>query len=351
MLYSTLHLSALVEAVERTGLVVSDRVAEAGRPVDGSGSVDAAHVDSLLELCLAESNNPALGLAMGEHASLVTLGLSKPPTASRLLTLRVVIETFITRYAVSVDADAPVLSVADDEATLSFPVHGGSAAVRRVRAEYGVTLGLLLLRTAGGPFATPRWVSFPHEAPGYLGEYRRLYGAAARFGAERAAIAFSADLLHTQSYPWGRQLVRSSSLRSTLVPASMRVDEYVRKLLASCTCSASERPEMTEIAVRLRMTERTLRRRLASAGASYRELLDEAVRERALLLMLDVAHSPESVSEVLGFSQPSAFHRAFRRWTGVTPIQYRTAHLGDAGGRNEERGSEAQQHAVHADPC
>jgi AraC-like DNA-binding protein len=351
MLYSTLHVSALLEAVERAGFVVSARVAEAGLSLDASGRVGAADVDSLLELCLAESNNPALGLAMGEHASLVTLGLSKPPTASRLLTLRVVIETFMARYTVSVDAQSPELSVADDEATLSFPVHGASAAVRRLRAEYGVTLGLLLLRTSGGPFATPRWVSFPHEAPSYIGEYRRLYGAAARFGAERAAIAFSADLLRAPSYPWGRQLVRSSSLRSTLVPASMRVDEYVRKLLASSACGASERPEMTEIAVRLRMTERTLRRRLASTGVSFRELLDEALRERALLLMLDSEHSPESVSEVLGFSQPSAFHRAFRRWTGVTPLQYRNAHRGDEGDCNAERRGEAVQQGALADSC
>jgi AraC-like DNA-binding protein len=344
MLYSTLHVSALVEAVQRTGFVVSDRVAAAELAVDGSSPVAATDFESLLELCLSESNNPALGLAMGEHASLVTLGLSKPPAASRLPSLRVVIETFMARYAVSVDTESPELSVADDEAILSFPVHGASDPTRRLRAEYGVTLALLLLRTWGGPFATPRWVSFPHETPSYLAEYRRLFGTATRFEAERAAIAFTAELLRVPAYPWGRQLVRSASMRSTVVPTSARIGEYVRKLLAASSCGASERPEMAEIAARLRMTERTLRRRLAAAGVSFRELVDQALRERALSLMLDLAHSSESVAEVLGFSQPSAFHRAFRRWTGLTPLQYRNSHLGGDSGCNEERLNDVQQH-------
>jgi hypothetical protein len=204
MPYSTIHVSALVDAVRRAGVDVSGRVAAAGLSVetaDGLGGIDAAHFERLLELCLAESNNPGLGLTMGEQASLVSLGLSEVPSASRAASLRVVIETFIARFAISVDEQSPELSVAEDE----------------------VTLGLLLLRAWAGPFATPVWVSFPYAAPAHAKEYQRLFGALVRFGAERAAIGFSAELLRAPAYPWGRQLVRPSSTRFAVAVTPARV--------------------------------------------------------------------------------------------------------------------------------
>jgi AraC-like DNA-binding protein len=234
---------------------------------------------------------------MGEQASLVGLGLSEVPSASRAGSLRVVIETFNAGYAAAIDLRAPVLSVFEEQATLSFPLQTeapdtargpGSEAAARLRAEFGVALGLLLLRAWAGPFATPRWVSFPHEAPAYAKEYTRLFGSTVRFSEQQAAICFNADLLRAPVYPWGRQLVRPSSTRY-VVPKAY-AGERVRKFLA--TYAAAKRPDMAEIAAHLGMTERTLRRRLAAENVRFRELWDDAQRERALSLALDQAHSP-----------------------------------------------------------
>jgi AraC-like DNA-binding protein len=339
MPYSTIHLSALVDAVRRAGADVSGRVAPGSPSVDAAhcfGGFDAAQFERLLELCLAESHNPALGLAMGEQASLVSLGLSAG-TSSRAASLRVAIETFNARYAVSVDEQSPELSVVGGEAVLTFPVHGASAGTARLRAEYGVTLGVLLLRVWAGPFTTPHWVSFPHEAPSYAEAYRRLFGIMVRFGAERAAIGFSAELLRAQAYSWGRQLPPSFPRRVADAVDAERVTERVREFLVSHT--RTERPGMTEIADHLGMTERTLRRRLASEGVRFRELWNEARRTRALSLALDLTHSPETASEALRFSDVSAYYRAFKRWTGFTPGRYRAMHLRDRAGCGEERPS------------
>ena len=73
----------------------------------------------------------------------------------------------------------------------------------------------------------------------------------------------------------------------------------------------------------LNLSLRTLQRRLAKAGTSYSELLDEARRELALRYIGEHRLSIKETTYVLGFSEPANFTRAFRRWTGFSPTQYR----------------------------
>jgi AraC-like DNA-binding protein len=83
--------------------------------------------------------------------------------------------------------------------------------------------------------------------------------------------------------------------------------------------------DMDSVATQLAISPRTLQRKLESEGTSFGEILDDS-RQRAALEYLS---RPEmSISEtafMLGFSEPSTFYRAFRRWTGKTPAQYRRA--------------------------
>ena len=81
---------------------------------------------------------------------------------------------------------------------------------------------------------------------------------------------------------------------------------------------------MVELAEALRMTERTLRRKLRAEGTGPRELLDEVRHERALALLEEGQRSLDEIAYVLGFSGAGAFRRAFRRWTGVAPTEYGT---------------------------
>jgi AraC-like DNA-binding protein len=326
MAFSSLHVSALLEAVGRAGVDVSGRIAAAASSIATFGDLDtveAAPFEELVALCLAEANDSALGLAMGETASLMSLGLTEGLSREHA-DLREVFETFNARFALVVDAQAPTLSLAGDQAVLSFPVEGASDATRRLRAEYGVALGLLVLRAWAGPFATPRWVSFPHAAPSYVERYQRLFGSMVRFGAEQAAIGLSAELLHAKAYPWGRQLFRPAS-NAEVVTTHARIPERVSDFLASCR--SSKPPDMAEIAAHLGMLERTLRRRLAAQGVRFRQLSDEARRTRALAIALDRMHSPADMADTLGFSKVTAFCRAFKRWTGLTLSEYRALHL------------------------
>jgi AraC-like DNA-binding protein len=81
--------------------------------------------------------------------------------------------------------------------------------------------------------------------------------------------------------------------------------------------------ELDAVARRLATTPRTLQRRLARAGTSFESLRDGARREAAVLYLADTALSIGEIGYLLGYSEPAAFHRAFKRWHGTTPQAFR----------------------------
>ena len=74
------------------------------------------------------------------------------------------------------------------------------------------------------------------------------------------------------------------------------------------------------------MSERTLRRRLTREGVQLRELVEQTRREQACRYLTTSNLSVSEIAYRLGFAHPPAFHRAFRRWLGVSPLQYRREH-------------------------
>jgi AraC-like DNA-binding protein len=83
-----------------------------------------------------------------------------------------------------------------------------------------------------------------------------------------------------------------------------------------------ESPDM-DVARSLHMSRRTLQRKLAEADLTYQQLVDDTRRDLALRYVDDAAKSVTEITFLLGFAGQSAFTRAFRRWTGVTPTEYR----------------------------
>jgi AraC-like DNA-binding protein len=93
--------------------------------------------------------------------------------------------------------------------------------------------------------------------------------------------------------------------------------------------SSGELSEM-EIAQHLHMSRRTLQRKLAEAETTYQKLIDDTRRELALSYIEDPRHSITDITFMLGFSQQSAFTRAFKRWTRLPPTDYRARRLAAA---------------------
>lgn len=103
------------------------------------------------------------------------------------------------------------------------------------------------------------------------------------------------------------------------------LDELVRAIQAGF---CGEAPQIEDVAAELGMSARTLRRRLHQQGTTYREVVDDARRRVALSTLeatLEAAPPLRELAFRLGFSHSSALCRAFRRWTGATPMRFRSS--------------------------
>ncbi|WP_296228976.1 AraC family transcriptional regulator [Ralstonia sp. UBA689] len=97
----------------------------------------------------------------------------------------------------------------------------------------------------------------------------------------------------------------------------------VRKMLRTLPVSAW--PASDAMALKLNVAEATMRRRLKQEGHTYQSIKDDLRRDIAIGELQDTRHTIADIAAAVGFAEPSAFHRAFRKWTGMRPTDYRMA--------------------------
>lgn len=167
---------------------------------------------------------------------------------------------------------------------------------------------------------------FVQPAPSDPSEHRATFAPATlRFGAPSSGFSFDAAHLEQDlpSADPGLNAILTQHIDRTLqeLPAQRSVALQVRRLVAQ-TLPAGQ-PSVNQIAKKLALSSRTLARRLEAEGESFGSLLDDTRRRLALRHLDDDTLSMEEITFLLGFSQTPVFHRAFRRWTGKTPREYR----------------------------
>jgi AraC-like DNA-binding protein len=145
-----------------------------------------------------------------------------------------------------------------------------------------------------------------------------------RFGQAKNRLVFDAALLDLPLVSADRAALRlardqcEASLEALISDSGLV--QRVRGLIARVSDSPGS---LAQVAAALRISPRTLKRRLAAHGVSFTELLAEARRETALRLLRASSLSVDAIAQRLGYSTAPNFIRAFRRWTGSTPNSYR----------------------------
>jgi len=184
-------------------------------------------------------------------------------------------------------------------------------------------------------------VSFAHE-PDDAAEYSHAFHCPVRVKASWNGVAMpkaSLDLPLRRRDPALRGwLDRQAAAILSRLPATGDVRDDVRSVLS--TQATAGDMSIDAVARRLGTTSRTLQRRLARAGTSFETLCDDARKQAAETYLSDTTLSIAEVTYLLGYSEPTSFHRAFKRWHGITPQAFRArtspgkpaGHL-DPGGR------------------
>ena len=167
-------------------------------------------------------------------------------------------------------------------------------------------------------------VSFTNSRPDFANEYNFLFKAPIKFDQPINSLNFSSNYLDIpieQSDQTLSNFVDTPALKLMLLSQSDNSLVVKIKRLIKDKVS-TEFPEFESIAEHLHSTTVTLRRRLREEGSSYQQIKDDLRRDTAIFNLGKGSMSIEQVAESVGFSEPTSFFRAFKRWTGVTPRAY-----------------------------
>ena len=197
--------------------------------------------------------------------------------------------------------------------------------VAAVFADIVVSVLLDMCRMNAGAALRPVAASLCRREPEESEAYRRFFGCPVRFGAEEDAFVLSAHDADRALPSSNRQL--AAVFDRMLTEELARLDRS--DVVSRCRTAVLEHLESGEMmerdmAKRLNMSRRTLQRKLAEADTTYLRLVDDTRRDLALRYIEDASRSITDIAFTLGFSQQSAFTRAFKRWTGVNPTEYRS---------------------------
>lgn len=239
----------------------------------------------------------------------------------------------LMRY-ISVLSDTLEYALVDEPGGQRFelngrPHHRRGAALAN---ECALAAVVSMLRQAAGVHVRPHAVSFRHPVPPTVAPHQDFFGCDVAFDAAHDAIHLSAAVLALQ--PRLADAGLSAYLLARLDELRARAAD--RSLVAQVRGAVADalpdgQPSKTRVARRLGMSERTLHRRLADDGASFQAIATQVRREAAEALLATTEHPLADVAFLTGFADQSAFTRAFRRWTGLTPNAYRAAGARTAG--------------------
>jgi AraC-like DNA-binding protein len=317
-------VKAICRALEASGCDSTALLAEAGfdvKALDGpTVRCPLTQTARLWGLAVAATGDPAFGIKVASHIKQTTFhALGYGLSASS--TLKEAFER-VQRFC----------HVASDAIEYEFSRHGSeyhfviepAGPVADESVDALVAAYLRMCRSLIGHDYSPLRIEFRRARPSGIEDFERLLRAPLQFGAARTRLVFDCEAIERPLEGGNPELARHNDAIALQYLAQIERDNLqgrVRDVLTQRL--ARGEPSQEDVAELLNMSPRTLQRKLGDGGTTYKEILDETRRVLALAYLSAPRHSVSDVTYLLGFSAGSSFTRAFRRWTGQSPSDWR----------------------------
>ncbi|HEX8686469.1 MAG TPA: AraC family transcriptional regulator, partial [Pyrinomonadaceae bacterium] len=272
------------------------------------------------------TGDDAFGLHAGERTDARAYGLLGYLTLHSR-TFGEALGSLIRFQQIRTDAVEFSLEAAGADAHLAYHYLAADAAPgeRRQESEEMLSTMVRVGRGLTGVDWAPREVHFEHARPKDISEHERIFRAPVRFARPLTKLVFDSSILALPLVgadpALGSLLERQAEELLAKSPRRGAFAGRVRRLIKEGLPGGEAR--VGPASRRLGVSPRTLQRKLREEGTSFQELLEETQHALAEFYLRKPEVAICEVSYSLGFSQPSAFHRAFRRWTGLTPKEFR----------------------------
>lgn len=276
----------------------------------------------LLELSAKTLNCPHFGLQLSRYQDVGMLGAVGfiMCEAADVGTALTELSKYFSLYNQGADIG---LVVQADSARLSFGNRMAEHLSTWQQTDLALGVGLNIIRLLLGPDWHPNATYFDHAEPADRRPYRALTKSPLHFNCEAAMLVFDATDLSTPISNANEQLHQILQTHLALLRQNFvsdypeKIRHLIRQALLTGDCSVER------VAAYLSITKRTLQRKLSATDTSYQNLLDEVRLSMATRYLTDSNSSLSQLTEMLGYSELSAFSNAFKHWTGLSPNQWK----------------------------
>ncbi|WP_176041659.1 AraC family transcriptional regulator [Burkholderia stabilis] len=323
--YSSTYVRLLFDYLSEQGKDAARVLGESRPPEDDRGLTlyASAHWRRLLECAVRALDDPLLGLHVGQritpsHLGALGYALHACRDAGAALARWQQYEHLIANVA--------RMEVRVEATSVAIEWHDAPEPLGPLVDEVALTAIVQFARNITGTRDGPDEVCFVHPSPGDEQPYVDYFGCPVRFGRPVNRLAFPLRLLTQPLRQPDDALRQMMERQASALLAELRqtddLEQSVREAVARLLTQGEASIE--QIAAELHVSSRTLHRRLAELGLNFRILREDTRRRLAIDHLNDPRLTVAEVAWLLGYSEHSAFTRAFRRWTGESPQQWRT---------------------------
>ena len=276
----------------------------------------------ILAHCVARTGCQHLGFLIGQRAGLDSLGLVGL-LAKYSTDVGTALRSLVRFFHLHAHGAVVNLETRGEFASLSYEIYQpGTKATDQV-GDGAVATIYNIMSELCGPLWKPSEIKFAHSRREDVQPYQSFFKAPLVFDTEVNALVFKADWLNLRLPHADPNLISLLQKQIDMLDVSYGHDfpEQIRSLLRTALLTGHD--SIDQIAELFSMHSRTLRRHLKDCGTSFQELLDEGRYEIARQMLEGTRMNVCQIASILNYSDQRAFTRAFRRWSGTTPTQWR----------------------------